>query len=69
MAKENIVIFSKAIMIDKALAEKVAALAAKHGYGFTGDDLLEACAARPLSDAEMQRVTGGGFIPGRPLFP
>lgn len=29
MAKENIVIFSKAIMIDKALAEKVAALAAK----------------------------------------
>lgn len=69
MAKENIVAFSKAIMIDKSMAAKVATLAAKHGYSFTAEELLEACAARPLSDAEMKGVTGGGFIPGRPLFP
>ena len=69
MAAKNIVAFSKAITTDKALAEKVAALAMKHGYGFTAEELLEACAARPLTDAEMAGVIGGGIIPGRPLFP
>ncbi len=59
MAKENIAKFFNAAMADKALAEKLAALAAKHGYDFTAEELLELGKARPLSDDEAADAAGG----------
>ena len=59
MAKENITKFIDAAMSDKALTEKVAALAAEHGYDFTAEELLKYGSARPLSDAETEGATGG----------
>ena len=58
MAKENIAKFFEAAMTVKALAEKVAALAAENGYYFTAAELLELGEARPLSDEEAA-ATGG----------
>ena len=59
MAKENIARFFEAAMTDKALAAKVAALAAKHGYGFTAAELLAFGATRPISDGDVKDVSGG----------
>ncbi len=64
MAKENIAKFFGAAMSDKALAEKVALLAAEHGCDFTAEELLELGAARPLSDEEAAGVAGG-IVGGR----
>ena len=61
MAKENIAKFFDATVTDKALAEKVAALAAENGYDFTAAELLELGEARPLSDEEAA-VTGGTLL-------
>lgn len=60
MAKESIVTFSNAIMIDKALAAKVATLAAKHGYSFTAEELLELGAAYPISDDDAGKAVAAG---------
>lgn len=71
MVKESIVAFSKAIMIDKALAAKVATLAAKHGYSFTAEELLKLGAAYLISDDDAGKaVAAGGGLPGvlAPLF-
>ncbi len=62
MAKENIARFFNAAMTDKALAEKLAALAAKSGFEFTAEELLELGSARPIDDAEMENAAGG--VPG-----
>ena len=59
MAKENITKFFDAAMSDKALAEKLAALAVENGYAFTAAELLEYGAARLLEDDEMEDVSGG----------
>ena len=59
MAKENITKFFDAAMTDKALAEKLAALAVEHGYDFTADELLKLGAARPLSDEDLENTVGG----------
>lgn len=65
MAKENIMKFFDAAMTDMALAEKLAALAAKNGYDFTAEELLKFGAARPLCDADAEKAAGGGAtIPG-----
>ncbi len=61
MAKENIAKFFSAAATDKALAEKLAALAAKHGCAFTAEELLECAAVRPLSDDEAAGVAAGGL--------
>lgn len=64
MEKENIARFLDASMTDKALAAKLAALAAEYGYDFTAEELLEFGSARPLTDAETDHVSGGtlGYI-------
>lgn len=69
MAKENITSFFDAAMTDKALAGKLAVLAAEHGYDFTADELLEYGSERPLSNEEADGVAGG-IIPGivRPKY-
>lgn len=59
MAKENIAKFFGAVVTDKALAEKLAALAKESGYDFTAEELLELGAARPLTNDEMARAAGG----------
>ncbi len=59
MAKENIAKFFDTAMTDKALAEKVAALAKECGYDFTAAELLEFGKARPLSDEEVAGAAGG----------
>ncbi len=41
MAKENIAKFFRAIMTDKALSEKAAALASENGFDITSAELLE----------------------------
>lgn len=61
MANENIAKFFDAAITDKALAEKLAALAAENGYDFTAEELLKLGAARPLSDAEAEDAAGGIF--------
>ncbi len=52
MAKENIAKFFNAAMTDKALAEKLAALAAENGYDFTAAELLELGSAKALFEAK-----------------
>lgn len=69
MAKENITKFFDAAMTDKVLAEKLAALAAEHGYGFTAADLpgtgdkadspTDTDSVQSLSDTEAESVSGG----------
>ena len=59
MAKEDITKFFEAAMTDRALAGKLAALAAENGYAFTAAELLELGAARPLSDGDAETVSGG----------
>ena len=59
MAKENITKFFEAAAADKALAEKLAALAVENGYAFTAAELLELGAARPLEDDEVKKASGG----------
>lgn len=58
MAKENITKFFDAAMTDKALAARFAALAMENGYDFTAEELLEFGVTRPLSDDEMEKITG-----------
>lgn len=59
MAMENITKFFDAAMTDKVLAEKIAALAVENGYNLTAEELLESGVARPLSEDEAERATGG----------
>ena len=71
MAKENIARFIDAAMTDKALAAKVAALAAEYGYAFSAAELLEMGEVRPLSDADAEKAAAGappGYFPP-PLKP
>ena len=72
MEKENIAKFFDKAITDRALAEKLAALAGENGFDFTAEDLLKLGAARPLSDEDMRDAAGGkrlsfeqkfGFIP------
>lgn len=65
MEKENITKFFDAAITDKALADKVAALAMENGYDFTAAEFLELGAARPLSDEGMEGIQGGGLTPPR----
>ena len=67
MAKENITKFFEAAAADKALAEKLAALAAENGYAFTAAELLELGAARPLGDEEATKAVGGSRTPSQLL--
>lgn len=60
MAKENIARFFDAAVTDKALAEKLAALAGENGFDFTAEELLEAGIQRPISDKEVEVAIGGG---------
>lgn len=62
MAKEAITKFFDAAMTDRALAEKLAALATENGYDFTAEELLELDAARPISDGDVEDVSGGGAV-------
>ncbi len=64
MSKENIAKFFDAAMTDKALSEKVASLAAEHGYDFTAAELIELGTARPLSDDETGGAAGGVLLIG-----
>ena len=59
MVKENIAKFFGAAMTDKALAEKLAALAAESGFVITAAELLELGPARPIVDADMENAAGG----------
>ncbi len=59
MAKENIAGFVNAAMTEKALAEKLAALASENGFEFTAEELLELGSARPIDDADMENAAGG----------
>ena len=59
MAKENIGKFFIEAMTDKTLAEKLAALAGENGFAFTAEELLELGAQRPISDEDVEGVTGG----------
>ena len=62
MSKENIAKFFEAAAADKALAEKLAALAAENGYAFTADELLEWGAVRPISDEDAEQNVVGGWV-------
>ena len=59
MARESIARFIDAAMTNMALAAKVAALAAEHGYNFVAEELLELGAVRPLSDADAEKAAAG----------
>lgn len=65
MARETIAEFMEATMTEKALADKVVALAVEHGYDFTAEEFLELGAACPLSDDDAEKaVAAGGGLPG-----
>ncbi len=75
MAKENIAGFFNAAMTEKALAEKLAALAAENGFEFAAEELLELGSARPIDDADMENAAGGGvtrvpvaYDPSDPIY-
>ena len=72
MAKENIGKFFDTAMTDRALAEKLSALAVENGFDFTAEELLELGAQQPLSDDEAKAANAGlgeGWFSGRkPLF-
>ncbi len=59
MAIENIARFFNAVVTDKALAEKTAALAVENGFEFTPEELLEAGPAGPIDDAALEDAAGG----------
>lgn len=62
MAKENMTKFFELAVSDQDLAEKVVAFAAKNGFEFTTEELLEAGAARPISDEDAEATVGGTAI-------
>ena len=70
MTKENIAKFFDAVVTDKALAEKLAALATAQGYAFTAEELLELGEARPISDDDAKKAAAAGVtITSNPFGP
>lgn len=59
MGTQTIQKFLAAATTDRAIAEKVAALALESGYEFTAAELLEARLVQEISDAEIADATGG----------
>ncbi len=59
MSKENITDFLSKAMAEKVPVQKLAELAAEHGYDIKAEELREPSAAQPLTDEELVNVTAG----------
>jgi predicted ribosomally synthesized peptide with nif11-like leader len=51
--------------LNDAAAEKVVAVAARHGYEFTAADYATAMEDSALSDSELEKIAGGRVPPER----